>query len=114
MNTEAPSHTAHLEWIKMLFYEKHCHSRLHSSPVMRQLPRMGSVAEVLKGREVGITLQQLESWTPDFGSSGVACLGERSVCQTNKVAVVLLQGSYKITVKEVILASLKMCPRQSA
>lgn len=45
---------------------------------------------------------------------GVACLYGGIERQTNKVAVVLLQGSGKITVKKVILASLKMCPWQSA
>lgn len=49
---------------------------------MLKLPQMGYLTEVLKGREVGISLQQLESWTLDF-CSGVACLGERNVCTGN-------------------------------
>lgn len=79
---------------------------------MLQLPQMGYLAEVLKEREVGISLQQLELlvWKREVYVQGIGR-------QTNKVAVVLLQGSCKITVKKkkkVILASLKMCPWQSA
>lgn len=78
---------------------------------MLQLPQMGYLAEVLKEREVGISLQQLELlvWEREVFVQGIGR-------QTNKVAVVLLQGSCKITVKKkkVILASLKMCPWQSA